>query len=425
MHTAYCVLRTSLLSTVSFCSILFYAFLQICAFSMSRLHSSGLRLFAPKDTNSISLRPFKSPRVLAHRLFPKVKFFRFCREAHAAAQRALQKWRSKRQQRRLQRLAQGCWLRVATDCGEQGENIVGKWKNGCEEDEKCMHLILMQNASCKFWLTGQKVGDVSLVRSTYFHFEWHEIADWPCQQQFNLSTLILWTACTRTGQGSCQLHEENALPKYQPNSKVFQHLSPCYFTNVPHAWFHASGRHRTDIASFSLPQDAARRWLRVLHVKTARRRRQSEASHVKFEALLQETKTKSFEATKKRRNGTILKKEAKGGGKGKKRRIDAILTFQTERALYIFQDMWHHVTQYTESCDIIMIGKKQIRKFGKAWQLLTRQQHNWRPYNDWRVPISQLCEVDSGNRNEVQMRQGLAAAGSHVRSPGHKFSDLL
>jgi len=77
-------------------------------------------------------------------------------QAHAAAQRALQKWRSKRQQRRLQRLAQGCWLRVATD--------------------------------------------------------------------------------------------------------------------------------------------AARRWLRVLHVKTARRRRQSEASHVKFEALLQETKTKSFEA---------------------------------------------------------------------------------------------------------------------------------
>ena len=77
-------------------------------------------------------------------------------QAHAAAQRALQKWRGKRQQRRLQRLAQGCWLRVATD--------------------------------------------------------------------------------------------------------------------------------------------AARRWLRVLHVKTARRRRQSEASHAKFEALLQETKTKSFEA---------------------------------------------------------------------------------------------------------------------------------
>lgn len=72
---AYCVLRTSVLSTVLFCSILFYAFPQICAFSMSRLHSSGLRLFAPKDTNSISLRPFKSPRVLAHRLFSKGEIF--------------------------------------------------------------------------------------------------------------------------------------------------------------------------------------------------------------------------------------------------------------------------------------------------------------------------------------------------------------
>lgn len=58
---------------------------------------------------------------------------------------------------------------------------------------------------------------------------------------------------------------------------------------------------------------------------------------MKFEALLQETKTKSFEATKKRRNGKILKKEAKGEGKGKKHRIDVILTFQTERALYIFK----------------------------------------------------------------------------------------
>ena len=72
---------------------------------------------------------------------------------------------------------------------------------------------------------------------------------------------------------------------------------------------------RTLFGRRTMSQDAARRWLRVLHVTTARRRRQIEASHVMFEALLQETKTKSFEAKNRRKN----------------HRIDVILTIPKRR----------------------------------------------------------------------------------------------
>ena len=169
LRNAYCVL-----STVLFCFVLFdfsMLFFKSLSFQCFDFILQGLDCLQ-RETQTLSVcghsRVLESSHIA---FFPKVKiflYFTLCREAHAAAQRALQKWRGKRQQRRLQRLAQGCWLRVATDCGGQGESIVKsceivKWKNGCEEDGKCIHLILMQNvpASCKFWLIGQEVGDVS------------------------------------------------------------------------------------------------------------------------------------------------------------------------------------------------------------------------------------------------------------------------
>ena len=140
-----------------------------------------------------------------------------------------------------------------------------------------------------------------LVRSTYFHLlrmarDCRQAM--PATIQFahfdSLNRLHRNKRC-RIGEGSSQLHEENNITNYQPNSEVFQHFSPCYFINVPHDFT------RFLDAGCTVSQDAARRWLRVLHVTTARRRRQIEASHVMFEALLQETKTKSFEAMNKNR----------------------------------------------------------------------------------------------------------------------------
>lgn len=290
--TVYCFFLQSTESTFLFCSILFYTFLSICVFSMSRLHSSGLRS---------AIQESSSPK--AHRLrvngpwifrdhsegeFLSVLSGGPCCSAASAAEMA-------RQTAAATPAATGPGLLAARGHGlwwTRGERYeIVKWKNGCEEDEKCTHLILMQNApaSCKFWLRGQEVGDASPPWHLFWFSE--QIA---LEQTLPDPTGFMWIAW-----GKC-------ITNYQPNSEVFQHLSPCYFTNVPHAWFHSSGRHRMDIASFSVSQDAARRWLRVLHVKTARRRRQSEASHVKFEALLQETKTKSFEATKKQGRKTQI-----------------------------------------------------------------------------------------------------------------------
>lgn len=61
MHTGTSLLSTVFLqsteSTFLFCTILFYTFLSICVFSMSRLHSSGLRS-AIQESSSPRTWPF-------------------------------------------------------------------------------------------------------------------------------------------------------------------------------------------------------------------------------------------------------------------------------------------------------------------------------------------------------------------------------
>ena len=88
MHTGTSLLSTVFLqsteSTFLFCSILFYAFLLICVFSMSRLHSSGLRS---------AIQESSSPK--AHRLFSKGEFLSVlsggsCCSAASAAEMARQ-----------------------------------------------------------------------------------------------------------------------------------------------------------------------------------------------------------------------------------------------------------------------------------------------------------------------------------------------
>ena len=154
-------------------------------------------------------RPFKSPQVRKHiSFFPNVNFCPFlsggpCCSAASAAEMARQTAAATPAATGPGLLAargHGLWWTGGEDC-----EIV-KWKNGCAEDEKYMHLILMQNAPalCKFWLTGQEVG-MLLLRSIYFDF----------------LNRLHWNKRCRIEQGSCELHEENALPTINLIQKSF------------------------------------------------------------------------------------------------------------------------------------------------------------------------------------------------------------
>lgn len=245
---------------------------------------------------------------------------------------------------------------------------------------------------------------------------------------FDSLNRLHWNKRCRIGQGSCELHEENALPTInliQKSFNIFRRvISPMFPMHFNILCFRRppDGHHIFFAVAGCGPPVASRPACENGTAPSPKRGQPREVRGVapgdEDEELWGDEKTRKKNTDWKRKD---LRGKNEGRGQGENTRDWCRSNIPNGES---FTSLTHNYFTLTESWieanRQIHLGRPGSSSPGSNTTGGSTTTEGWQNFHQF-PNFVKLIRF----RNEVQMRQGLAAAGSQVRSPGHKFSDLF